>query len=139
MKRQLPTILVIDDEELIVEHAIATLKKLGLTALGRTTVDGAIEALKAYPTLRIVLSDIYLKSGTGPELVRRALRDRPELKVVFMSGGFDNVPFRQTDPLVDKPLDAQSLRQAIADVLDPARSTFERRKTQDRRRRIVLD
>jgi two-component system cell cycle sensor histidine kinase/response regulator CckA len=136
MKSQLPTVLVIDDEELILEHAITTLNKLGFMAVGRTTADGAIEALKAHPSLGVVLSDICLKSGTGPELVRRVLRERPDLKVVFMSGGFDNIPFRQTDPLVDKPLDAESLRQAIADVLDRVRPAFERRKIQDRRRHV---
>src|SRR5262245_56042034 len=136
MTSQLPTVLVIDDEELILEHAITTLNKLGLAAVGRTTADGALEALKALPSLRVVLSDVRLKSCTGPELVRQVLREWPSLKVVFMSGGFYNVPFRRTDPFVNKPLDAQSLWQAIADVLDSSRPAFERRKTQDRRRPI---
>src|SRR5262245_54910916 len=106
-KSQLPTVLVIDDDELILELTIQTLNQLGFPAVGRAEADGAMEASKALPSLRLVLSDVRLKSCTGPDLVRRVLRKRPELKVVFMSGGFHNVPFRRTDPVVDKPFDQQ--------------------------------
>jgi two-component system, cell cycle sensor histidine kinase and response regulator CckA len=136
MRSQLPTVLVIDDEELVLEHIVTTLNRLGFPAVGQTTADGAIDALKSLPSLRVLLCEVCLKSGNGPELVRRLLRDWPQLKIVFMSGGFEDVPFRRTDPLVDKPPDVQRLRQAIDDVLNPSRSGFERRKILDRRRHI---
>jgi DNA-binding NtrC family response regulator len=131
---QLPTVLVIDDDELILELTIQTLNKLGFPAVGRADADGAMEASKAMPSLRLLLSDVRLKSDTGPDLVRRVLRERPELKVVFMSGGFHNIPFRRTDPVVDKPFDQQSLKRAIHDALNNPYSVFERRKIPDRRR-----
>src|SRR5262245_1697653 len=139
MTSQLPTVLVIDDDELILELTIQTLNKLGFNAVGRTDADGAMEASQAMPSLRVLLSDVRLKTGTGPDLVRRVLRERPELKVVFMSGGFRNVPFRRTDPVVDKPFDQHSLRTAIHDALDHPYPDFERRKTPDRRRRLSVE
>jgi two-component system cell cycle sensor histidine kinase/response regulator CckA len=134
MTSQLPTVLVIDDDELIVDLTVQTLNKLGFPAVGRVDADGAMEVSKAMPSLRVLLSDVRLRGGTGPDLVRRVLRERPELKVVFMSGGFHNIPFRRTDPVVDKPFDQQSLRRAIHDALNYDYPDFDRRKIPDRRR-----
>jgi len=127
-------VLVIDDDESMLDVAVTILNQMDFPAVGRTNADAAIQALAEMPSLRVLLSDVCLESGSGPDLVRRVLRDRPDLKVVFMSGGFANVPFRRTDPLLDKPFDRQSLRKAIDAALNQAKSGFERRKIPDRRR-----
>src|SRR5262245_36617053 len=134
MTTRLPTVLVVDDDELFLELTIETLNNLGFPAVGRVDVNGAVEASKTLPSLRLLLSDVRLETGTGPDLVRRVLRERPELKVVFMSGGFHNIPFRRTDPFVAKPFDQQSLRRAIDDALHHTYPDFERRQIPDRRR-----
>jgi two-component system, cell cycle sensor histidine kinase and response regulator CckA len=134
MTTQLPTVLVVDDDALFLELTIETLNNLGFPAVGRLDVNGAMEATKAMPSLRLLLADVRLESGTGPDLVRRVLRERPELKVVFMSGGIHDIPFRRTDPFVAKPFDRQSLRTAIQDALNHPYPDFERRKIPDRRK-----
>jgi two-component system cell cycle sensor histidine kinase/response regulator CckA len=133
MTSPLSTVLVIDDDESMLDVTVAILNQIGFPAVGRTNADGVIQALKEMPLVHVLLCDIHLESGSGPDLVRRALRDRPELKVVFMSGGFADIPFRRSDPLIDKPLDRQSLKRAIDDVLNRRNQPFERRKIPDRR------
>jgi DNA-binding NtrC family response regulator len=129
-------VLVVDDEESMRQFTVLALNRLGFIALARSDVDGAMEIVNTTPSLQVLLSDICLQSTTGPELVRQVLRNRPELKVVFMSGGFDNVAFRQTDPLLDKPFGLASLRVAIESVLNQSTTPFEPRITNERRRLV---
>jgi two-component system cell cycle sensor histidine kinase/response regulator CckA len=101
----------------MLEFALAALKRLGYIAIGRSDPESALAVVKSTPSLRILLSDICLGPITGPDLIRKALRDRPELKVVFMSGGFDNISFRRTDPVLDKPFRLDRLQKALDYVL----------------------
>jgi DNA-binding NtrC family response regulator len=137
MTSSLPTILVIDDDQSMLDVVVTILNQMNFPAVGRLNADEAIQALEEIPSLRVLLSDVCLESGSGPDLVRRVLRERPDLKVVFMSGGFANIPFRRTDPLVEKPFDRESLRKAMDDALNQTKPGFERRKGPDRRRAVL--
>src|SRR5262249_32377317 len=103
MSEQPPIILVIDDDESVLDYTLHALGALGYNATGAVDTEAAMELVKTLPSLQLLLSDICLKAETGPELIRQALRNRPDLKVVFMTGGFLDVTFRRTDPLLRKP------------------------------------
>src|SRR5256885_1584886 len=103
MSNQLPNVLVVDDDHVMRDCAVAAVNGLGFVAVGRSDADSAMETVNTTPSLQILISDICLESGTGPDLVRRVLGKRPELKVVFMTGGYVNVSFRRTDPVLEKP------------------------------------
>jgi DNA-binding NtrC family response regulator len=124
MSEQLPTVLVVDDDQLMRDYAVNALNRLGYVAAGRSTIESAVEFAKATASLRLVLCDICLGSDTGPDLIRRVLWFRPELKVVFMSGGYSNISFRHTDPLIDKPFSLQRLREAIESALHESRGSM---------------
>jgi DNA-binding response OmpR family regulator len=62
-----------------------------------------------------------MPKATGPEVVRRAQRiRRGTLRVLFMTGGFEGVRFRQTDRILEKPWSSEELiaeiRQLLSDV-----------------------
>lgn len=116
MSDETPVILVIDDDELMSEFLVVALERLGYPALTATAA-GALDLVGQAPSLRVMLCDIHLGSSTGPDLVRRALRRRPDLKVVFMTTGFYDISFRRTDALLNKPFDLQTLKNAIEGVL----------------------
>jgi two-component system cell cycle sensor histidine kinase/response regulator CckA len=132
-----PNILVVDDDSSMLEFALAALDRLGYVAVGRSDPEGALDVVKSTPSLQVLLSDICLGPITGPELIRQALRDRPELKVVFMSGGFDNVSFRRTDPVLDKPFRLDGLQKALDSVLNDQQPQSEQAPAGTERRRSI--
>lgn len=133
MTIRLPNVLVVDDDELTINFVVSALNQLGYAAVGRTNAESAMEVVKTARSLRVLLSDIGLNAGNGRDLVRQALRYRPELKVVFMRGGFNDISFRRTDTVLNKPFDLHILRNALDTVLkqrmEPGPPGVERRRT----------
>jgi two-component system cell cycle sensor histidine kinase/response regulator CckA len=137
MTNQSPTVLVIDDDEYVREIAIASINSLGFVAVGGSDLDSAMEIVSKTPSLQVLLSDMSLQSATGPGLVRQVLRNRPDIKVVFMTGGVDDISFRRTDPVLCKPFNLQRLRTAIDTVLNHSQPPFEERADALERRRVA--
>jgi len=116
------TILVIDDDPNIVELTTSFLKHAGFNVIGTTDPEEAIRLVETDHSIKLVLSDVSMPKLNGPEVVRRALKSRNgDVRVVFMSGGFEGKPFRQTDRFLRKPLTFESLVQEIRSRLaEPA-------------------
>jgi len=111
-------ILVIDDNQEIVDLTTTFLSQAGFTTFGTTDPEEAIRLVETNHSIKLVLSDILMPKITGPEFVRRALKSRDgDVRVLFMSGGFKGVRFRQTDRLLDKPLSFKSLAAEIRSIL----------------------
>jgi len=127
-------ILVIDDDESVLAYAVDALRTCGYRAIGASTPSAAMEVIRTVPSLRLVLSDVALGPTTGPALVRQALRHRPDLKVVFMTGGSTDVLVRRSDPVLAKPFQVAELCETIERVLK-AKPTSERPKAGVERRR----
>ncbi len=135
----MPMILVVDDDIAMQEFSVRALIQLGYQAVGRGDEESAIAVVETTPSLQVLLSDIQLTYSTGPEMVRRMLRIRPDLKVVFMTGGYADATFRRTDPVLDKPFSLRRLQQAIDSVLNPVQPRLEGPPTaNDRRRQATL-
>jgi two-component system cell cycle response regulator CpdR len=94
------TVLVVDDEPLVLELTAHMLEELGCESI--TAHDGhqALAVLKNGPAIDIMITDINMPGLTGYELAERARRLRPGLQVILLSG-------RETDghglPLLRKP------------------------------------
>lgn len=113
------TILVIDDDPDIVELTTSFLQQAGFNVIGTTDPEEAIRLVETNHAIKLVLSDVSMPKLDGPEVVRRALRTRNgDVRVVFMSGGFEGVPFRQTDRFLRKPLTFELLAREMRSHLD---------------------
>jgi DNA-binding NtrC family response regulator len=117
MQTKEPAILVVDDDEYIVELATIFLGKAGFTIIGTTDPEEAIRLVETNHSIKIVLSDICMPKLTGPEVIRRAFKVRDDVRVLFMSGGFTGVQFRQTDRFFRKPLLFDKVVEEIRAVL----------------------
>jgi CheY-like chemotaxis protein len=93
-----PVVLVIDHDELVLEFTVQGLNALAYPAIGACDMSSAVEFAERHASLRVVLCDIHLHLHSGPELIRRILSKRPELKVVFMTGSAPNLAFRRQSP-----------------------------------------
>lgn len=68
-KQSGPTILVVDNEPLVVEELVEYLQAKGYSCVGATAPIDAINTFKSTPTVNVVLSDFQMPGMTGVQLV----------------------------------------------------------------------
>jgi CheY-like chemotaxis protein len=87
-----PQILIVDDEPQL-RNLLAEILSESFYEVAIAT-DGveALELLKAYPSIQLILSDVLMPRMNGYELVERALGFRPELKVLIMTAYAAEMP-----------------------------------------------
>ena len=86
------TIMVVDDEDYIRKFVIDTLEPLGYTCMEASCGADALEIIKNYHgDIHLLLTDVVMPGMSGRELFENVCHDRPEMKVLFMSGYTENV------------------------------------------------
>jgi hypothetical protein len=105
------TVLVVDDESLVLEVIAAMLEDMGCRVVTATTGAEALAKLAADPRIAILISDINMPGMSGYELAESASRSRPDLQVIVSSG-------RETDghgfPIIRKPFVQDDLRRTMS-------------------------
>jgi two-component system cell cycle sensor histidine kinase/response regulator CckA len=85
------------------------------------SVEDALAVLDRVP-IDVMVSDVVITGGTGPDLHRHATRTRPDLRVLFVSGyALDDLDTRGDDPhtaFLPKPFSAASLLTRLRSLLD---------------------
>jgi len=121
------TILVAEDEETVRALAARCLEKLGYGVL--QAADGT-EALLAAEgcagRIDLLLSDVVMPGMSGKELAERLLRQRPETRIMFMSGyasgAVQTMEELPADALfLQKPFTPSALARRVRDALDAPR------------------
>ncbi len=84
-KRQI--VLVVEDNPAVRDIAAAMIEDMGFDTLVASNGPEGLAVIEGRDDLALVLSDVIMAGGmNGPELAARALKVRPELKMLFMSG-----------------------------------------------------
>jgi CheY-like chemotaxis protein len=117
-------VLVVEDERAVRFLVRTILSRAGYEVHDAATPD-EVEAWFAENTepLDLMISDVMLTEGRGPEIVRRARVNRPGLKVLYMSGYLGEGAARQElveagAAFIQKPFTAEDLSRKVRDVLD---------------------
>jgi PAS domain S-box-containing protein len=116
-------ILVVEDNDSVREVASAMIEEMGFETI---TACNGHEGLKMIDEIRdidLVLSDVIMAGGmNGPELAHKAMKLRPELKILFMSGyapgsvrQMQDLP--DTIELVNKPFTRNDLTEKVKKAL----------------------
>jgi CheY-like chemotaxis protein len=83
-----PTVLVVEDDPIIREIMQTILEDEGFRAVSAECVSDAIATLAQEDAVDVLFADIDLGDhGGGYEVARHARRRRPDMKVVYTSGG----------------------------------------------------
>jgi signal transduction histidine kinase len=120
------TILIAEDEEAIRELIRNVLQQRGYRVLSASDGAAAVElASKPELPIDLVISDVVMPRLSGPELVKRLLESRPDLKVIFMSGytqegALSAVTVGEAAEILEKPFSPQVLLSAVRKLLDSA-------------------
>ena len=80
------TILLAEDEDGVREFAIEALSELGFDVVAADGAKAALELLGEHPEIALLLTDVVMPDMNGRQLAELALRERPSLRVVFMTG-----------------------------------------------------
>jgi PAS domain S-box-containing protein len=118
------TILLVEDEEPIRLLAATALERNGYTILAATDGDAAMAlAAEHQGPIHLLLSDGVLSGVRVPELLRRFVAQRPETKILLMSGYSQEAVFQHdfVEPntaFLPKPFTIRQLTERVREVLD---------------------
>jgi DNA-binding NtrC family response regulator len=117
------TVLVVDDDPVVRCVVGAALEREGFAVLVASGADDALEIARRHPgRIDLVLTDVCMPSMRGNELVPLLMARRPGLRSLYMSGGTEEVPVAQVQPLLEKPFTLSALGAAVREALAEPRA-----------------
>jgi len=118
------TILVVEDDNRVRNLVKKILMTTGYQVLEAQNSESALEVSKGYKgTIHLMLTDVILPGINGLELAKMLEPQRPDMKVLYMTGYTDDsiahygVPESGID-LLDKPFSPEALSGKVREVLD---------------------
>jgi PAS domain S-box-containing protein len=123
------TVLVVEDEGAVRRLAVEVLRRHGYRVLEAGAPGDALLAAEQEPgPIHLLLSDVVMPRMGGPELAERITAQRPDTRVLFMSGYVAGQLAEAPDvELLEKPFGPRDLLHAVRRVLDAPR--LEQRRT----------
>ena len=126
------TILLVEDEGAVRDLTRRCLEASGYRVLQAGSAEEALDAVSRHDgSLDLLLTDVIMPGASGPELSRRLLVERPDLRVLFVSGYTDETIashrlLASGASFLQKPFTPESLARKVRDVLDrPATAVVE--------------
>jgi len=118
------TILLVEDEDLVRGFVVRVLTAKGYAVHAMPNPARAIEFAEAWQgTIDLVLTDVVLPDMSGREMVTRLQQQRPEGKVLYMSGYDDRAivhhgVIEEGTAFLPKPFTGEALARKVREVLD---------------------
>ncbi len=116
------TILVVEDEDRVRIVVRSILRRSGYEVLEASSSEEALRLCAQHPEIHMLLSDIVMPRMGGPELSRRIGKDKPNMRVLFMSGYTDDslagYALDAREAFLQKPFTPGSLTRKVREVLD---------------------
>jgi CheY-like chemotaxis protein len=121
------TILVAEDSDLVRQLTREMLEVRGYKVLEAANGKEAVSVCKTYTgPIHLTLSDVVMPGMTGRELAEQAVRIRPNMRVLLMSGYTDEISkagfLHPGLHFIEKPFTSNSLALKIREVLDQPKS-----------------
>jgi signal transduction histidine kinase len=116
-------VLVVEDNDAVRAVAAAMIEEMGYDVVEVSSGPDALKVIEEHTDIDLVLSDVIMAGGlNGPELAVQALKLRPDLKVLFMSGyapgslrHVQNLP--ESIEMVPKPFTRADLTEKVKRAL----------------------
>jgi DNA-binding response OmpR family regulator len=118
------TVLIVDDEPLVLRLCCSILARQGYHVLGAASAQEALQFCESGDReLHLLLSDVIMPNLRGSDLAARVAMIYPQIRILFMSG-FDgrDIPeyktLRTRAKLIPKPFTPRELLLAVRAALD---------------------
>ncbi len=118
------TLLVVEDEPMILEVTVEILEGLGYTVLSTTSPEQALRIASGHEgAIDLLLTDVIMPGMNGRDLAARMRSIRPGLRVLLMSGYTANVItvrglVDRDDAFVQKPFSTGEIAARVRSLLD---------------------
>ena len=118
------TILLAEDEQSLRTTTRMLLEGLGYKVLSARDPEQALALAEDFDfDIHLLLSDVVMPGGNGPELAQKLKETRPRMRCIFMSGYTDQVVAEQGGlgegvPFLAKPCSRDVLAAKVREVLD---------------------
>lgn len=121
----LHTVLVVDDEPLVLKYTTSVIAGLGYKRVLRAGSAQEARAILLAESLSMIICDVSLPDGDGRQILREALEKNPEAAGVLITGYASadlKVPadLRDQIQLVEKPFTADDISQLLAEQFERA-------------------
>jgi len=113
------TVLVVEDEDAVRSLAVTILERAGYNVFSaRNPQEAEVAFQESGREFALLLTDVIMPGGSGPDLHRRLSASRSHLPVLYMSGytGHVTLDHRRLEagaPFLQKPFDADVLLRAV--------------------------
>jgi two-component system cell cycle sensor histidine kinase/response regulator CckA len=104
-------VLLVDDDDLVRSVIADTLRQEGYTVIEAPSGQVALSLVTAMPPVDLVVSDVVMPGMPGPSLVARLRAQRPDLKVLFITGHPGEHDLRG-ERVLQKPFTGAALSEA---------------------------
>ena len=118
------TILVVEDDDLILEMIQTLLENLNYTVLSAPSSEQALSLARAHTDrIHLLITDVVLPGMNGQNLAEQIKERIPGIQVLFMSGYTSNVIVHpgkpdQTLNFIQKPFSVADIAHKIRDILE---------------------
>ena len=112
------TVLVVEDEEVVRRLTRRILLERGYVVLDASGGDEALSLARNYPaSIDLLVTDLVMPGMTGSEVAGALTRERPDLRVLLMSG-YSDAPVDHGAHFLQKPFGPKELARKVREVLD---------------------
>ncbi len=118
------TVLVVEDEFMVRELVVNSLKQYGYSVLEASNGRQALELIKSNENaIQLVITDVVMPEVSGQKLVKALSEQYPDIKAIFMSGYSDHAVtnhglIEERAFFIQKPFSPATLAQKVRDILD---------------------
>ena len=116
------TVLLVEDEDAVRVFATRALRNKGYTVLEARTGEGALDILRDTPDIDLLITDMVMPGMDGATLARLVRVERPEIRVILISGYSEEVARGDLVESKDihflpKPFDLAQLAARVKEVM----------------------
>ena len=117
------TVLLVEDEDAVRSFAARALGQRGYRVLEATTGTEALEVFNSHNgDVDLVISDVVMPEMDGPTLMKHLRSERPDVKIIFISGYAEdafrrNLSDNEDFMFLQKPFDLKDLAAAVKAAL----------------------
>ncbi|MBI1684078.1 response regulator [Caulobacter hibisci] len=114
MAARIPVVLIVEDEPLVRELALAALEEVGAAVLQAANAQEAMEVLRGRSDVGVVFTDIDMPGPfDGLGLARLVHRQWPAIRLVITSGAGLAEPLPVNGRYLQKPYSLQHMTDAV--------------------------